>query len=37
VHAAPMRGEARFPEETLLIEWPKDGKRLFSPTLLRAG
>src|SRR6516225_7882895 len=24
VHAAPMRGEARFPEETLLIEWPKD-------------
>jgi len=24
VRAAPMRGEARFAEETLLIEWPKD-------------
>ena len=24
VHAAPMRGEAQFAEETLLIEWPKD-------------
>ena len=23
VHAAPIRGEARFAEETLLIEWPK--------------
>lgn len=24
VRAAPIRGEARFAEETLLIEWPKD-------------
>jgi SRSO17 transposase len=24
VRAAPIRGEARFTEETLLIEWPKD-------------
>ena len=24
VHVAPMQGEARFAEETLLIEWPKD-------------
>jgi SRSO17 transposase len=24
VRAAPIRGEARFVEETLLIEWPKD-------------
>jgi SRSO17 transposase len=24
VRAAPIRGEARFGEETLLIEWPKD-------------
>ena len=24
VRAAPMRGEAQFAEETLLIEWPKD-------------
>ena len=24
VRAAPIRGEARFHEETLLIEWPKD-------------
>jgi len=23
VRAAPIRGEARFAEETLLIEWPK--------------
>jgi SRSO17 transposase len=23
LHAAPIRGEARFAEETLLIEWPK--------------
>src|SRR5437879_1603696 len=24
VRAAPIRGEARFAEETLLIEWPKN-------------
>ena len=24
MRAAPIRGEARFTEETLLIEWPKD-------------
>lgn len=24
VRAAPIRGEARFAEETLLVEWPKD-------------
>src|ERR1700733_13889490 len=24
VRAPPIRGEARFAEETLLIEWPKD-------------
>ena len=24
MRAAPIRGEARFAEETLLIEWPKD-------------
>jgi hypothetical protein len=23
VHVAPQKGEARFSEETLLIEWPK--------------
>ena len=27
VHAAPIRGEARFAEETLLIEWPEGEAR----------
>src|SRR5260370_18440016 len=27
VRAAPIRGEARFAEETLLIEWPRSEER----------